>query len=209
MSCQKYRDAIVALARGTSESRDLERARAHVATCEPCRRRLEEQQALTARLRALAQAGRREEPPDALELRLMAMFHEEHAHAIVPVSGRPGAWLRWWPAAAAAALAIGAAAWWQVAGAPRTPAPLRAAPPPGIIQLMGFQPLPQAVGLTDFDSGEIVRTKIAVNALPVYGVRIPPDAAVAAVTVDFLFGQDGQPRMIRLVTEEPQDARSR
>ena len=91
----------------------------------------------------------------------------------------------------------------------RGPVPLTASAPSVTIELAGFQPLPQAVGLPDFDSGEIVRTKIAVNALPVYGVRIPPDAAVAAVTVDFLVGQDGQPRMIRLVTEESQDARSR
>jgi hypothetical protein len=209
MSCQKCRDAIVALARGTSEPQDLERVRAHLATCAPCRRRLQEQQALTAGLRALAEASRHEQPPDGLERRLMAMFDEERAQAVAAAGARPGGWLRWWPAAAAAALAVGAGAWWLAAGLQRGPAPLPAGPIPGIIELAGFQPLPQAVGLPDFDSGNIVRTRIAVNALPVYGVRIPPDAAVAAVTVDFLVGQDGQPRMIRLVTEEPQDARSR
>jgi len=209
MSCQKHRDAIVALARGTGEPRDLERARAHVETCAPCRRRFEEQQALTAGLLSLAEASRHEQPPDALEGRLMARFDEERARASASLTGRPGAWPRWWPAAAAAALAIGAATWWLAAGHQRAPAPLPASAPAVTIELAGFQPLPQAVGLPDFDSGNIVRTRIAVNALPWYGVRIPPDAAVAAVTVDFLVGQDGQPRMIRLVAEDSQDSRSR
>jgi hypothetical protein len=209
MSCQKHRDAIVALARGTGEALDLERARAHVATCEPCQRRLEEQEALTAELRALAEESRLLQPSDALEGRLMATFGEERARASTSPTGRPGAWLRWWPAAAAAALAIGAATWWLAAGHQRAPAPATASAPSVTIELAGFQPLPLAAWLPDFDSGEIVRTKIAVNALPVYGVRISPDAAAAAVTVDFLVGQDGQPRMIRLVEEDSQDSRSR
>jgi hypothetical protein len=209
MSCQKYRDALVALARQAGEPEEVEQARAHLDTCEACRRRLAEQQALTAGLRALAEASRHEQPSDALEGRLMAKFDEERTHAAALPAAGAGAWLRWWPAAAAAALAVGVAAWWPAAGPQRAPAPLPASAPPGIIELAGFQPLPQAVGLPDFDSGEIVRTEIAVNALPVYGVRIPPDAATAAVTVDFLVGQDGQPRMIRLVAEDSQDARSK
>jgi hypothetical protein len=209
MSCRKYRDALFALARQTGESEGSDDARAHLETCDSCRRQFTEQKALTAGLRAVAEASRNEQPTDALEGRLMAMFDVERAHAVVPAAAPSGAWLRWWPAAAAAALAIGAAAWWQLAGLPRKPEPLPVRPVAGVIELTGFQPLPQAAWLPDFDSGEIVRTRIAVNALPVYGVRIPPDAAASAVTVDFLVGQDGQPRMIRLVAEDSQDARSR
>jgi hypothetical protein len=209
MSCQKYRDALVALAREAAGAGDLERTHAHLETCAACRRQLAEQRALTAGLRALAAATRNEQPPDALEDRLMAIFDEERSHALSSPAGRARTWLRWLPAAAAVALAAGAVAWWQAAGPQRPPAPRPAWPPPGIIELTGFHPLPQASGLPDFDSGEIVRTKVAVSALPVYGVRIPPDAAAAAVTVDFLVGQDGQPRMIRLVAEESQDARSK
>jgi hypothetical protein len=209
MTCQKYRDALVALARQAGEPEELERVRAHLESCDACRQKFDNQQALTAGLQALAEASRHEQPPDALEGRLMTIFDQERAHAATQPAVRPGVWLRWLPAAAAAALAIGAAAWWLAGGPPRTPAPQPASAPAGIIELAGFQPLPQAVGLPDLDSGKIVRTEIAVSALPVYGVRIPPDAAAAAVTVDFLVGQDGQPRMIRLVAEDPQDARSR
>ena len=214
MSCQRYRNAIVALARSVDESQDLERARAHLAICATCRRVLDEQRALTAGLRALAEAARADEPSDALGHRLEAMFEKARLGASVPTSNAPasagrGLWLRWWPAAAAATLAAGAAAWILMSGPPRKPELPSAAPAAGIIELVGFQPLPQAVALPGFDNGEIVRTEIAVTALPIYGVGIPPDAATAAVKVDFLVGQDGHPRMIRLVREESRDSRSR
>lgn len=205
MSCRKFRDPLVALARGAGEPQDRERIRAHFETCPSCRRTFDDQQALTAGLRELAASSRDAQPTDALEDRLLARFDEERARTPAPAA----AWLRWWPAAAAAALAIAAATWWQLAGTPRATAPLPAAPRPVVIELAGFQPLPQSATLPDFDSGEIVRTEVALNALPVYGVRIPPDAAAATVTVDFLVAQDGQPRMIRLVTEDEQDTRSR
>jgi predicted anti-sigma-YlaC factor YlaD len=206
MSCQKYQDALVALARREGDPSDHDQVRAHLDECGSCRRRFDEQEALTAGLRALAEASRHEHPSDALEAHLMASFDEERTRAAAPAAMRPGVWLRWWLAAAAAVLAVLAAAWWQVA---RTPAPLPAAPFVGVIELTGFQALPQAAALPDFDSGEVVRTEIAVSALPVYGVGIPPDAPAAAVKVDLLVGQDGQPRAIRLVPDESLDSRSR
>jgi hypothetical protein len=209
MSCRKYRDALVALARREGEPQNLERARAHVETCATCRRRFDEQLALTVGLRDLAEAARAEEPSEALEGRLLAKFDEHRAAALKPALVTDGGWLQWWPAAAAAVLAVGAVAWFQIAGAPHTPEPDPPAPAGGIIELSGFQQLPQAVTLPDFDNGEIVRTEIAVAALPVYGVGIPPDAGTAAVKIDLLVGQDGRPRMIRLVTEESQDSRSK
>jgi hypothetical protein len=211
VSCQKYQDALVALARREGEAGDYDHARAHMEECASCRRRFSEQQALTARLRALAEASRHERPSDALEARLMAVFDEERTRATSPALAevRPGAWLRWRPAAAAAVLVIGAAAWWLASRTPPTPPPLPAAPVAAVIELTGFQALPQAAALPDFDSGEVVRTEIAVSALPVYGVEIPPDAPAAAVQVDLLVAQDGQPRAIRLVTDESPDSRSR
>jgi len=68
-----------------------------------------------------------------------------------------------------------------------------------VIRPEGFVPLPAALGLPDFESGEIVRMEIPLTSLPVYGLEIPPDAHVAPVEADLLVGQDGQPRAIRLV----------
>jgi len=209
MSCQNYQGALVALARREGDPGDYGQVRAHLEECASCRRRFDEQQALTAGLRALAEASRHEHPTDALEASLMARFAEARTRTVAPRAVRPGAWLRWWPAAAAAVLAIGAAAWWQATRTPPTPAPVPAAPVSGIVELTGFQPLPHSAALPDFDSGEVVRTEIAVSALPVYGVGIPLDAPAAAVKVDLLVAQDGQPRAIRLVSDESPDSRSR
>ena len=62
-----------------------------------------------------------------------------------------------------------------------------------------FVTLPSAVGLPEFESGEIFRMQIPLTSLPAYGIEIAPDAKGAAVEADLLVGQDGQPRAIRLV----------
>jgi len=214
MRCQRSREAIVAYARSAGEPLAIERALAHVETCAACRLKLEEQQALTAGLRALADTTRSESPSDTLEQRLLAAFEGQRAATGAPAFHGAGLavplrWQRLWPVAAGLAVAVGAVVWFTVPRSPTTPEPMSEATPTGIIELVGFQRIPQAVALPDFDSGAIVRTEIAVNALPVYGVRIPADVASAAVKVDFLVGQDGHPRAIRLVTEEFQGTRSR
>lgn len=213
MRCQRYRDQIVAFARSAGEPREIDEALAHAQTCAACRQTLEEQQALTGVLRALAESDRAEAPSGGLELRLMAAFEAQRA-AAAPASPGPGLaeLLRWrplWPVAAGLVAAVGAMVWFSMSGLRTTPDVVSEEAPSGIVELSGFQRIPQAVALPDFDSGAIVRTEIAVDALPVYGVRIPADAASAAVKVDFLVGQDGHPRAIRLVTEEFQGTRSR
>lgn len=214
MRCQRYRESIIACARGAGEPREIDEALAHVETCATCRQTLEEQQALTAALRALAESDRAEAPSDALEPRLMSAFEAQRSATSAPASPRLGLpeLLRWrplWPVAAGLVAAAGAIVWLAVAGPRTKPDVASEAAPSGIVELAGFQPVPLAVALPDFDSGAIVRTELAVNALPVYGVRIPPDAAGEAVTVDLLVGQDGHPRAIRLVTEEFHTVRSR
>jgi len=69
--------------------------------------------------------------------------------------------------------------------------------------------IPTAAGLPDFESGEIVRTRIPVSSLPLYGVEITPDAPGTPVEADLLVGQDGQARAIRLVTSDSRNTRSR
>ena len=62
-----------------------------------------------------------------------------------------------------------------------------------------FVTLPSAVGLPEFESGEIFRMQIPLTSLPAYGIEIAPDARGTAVEADLLVGQDGRPRAIRLV----------
>lgn len=77
---------------------------------------------------------------------------------------------------------------------------VRAIPPP-FVRPAGFVELPGAVGLPDFESGQIIRLEIPLTSLPTYGIEILPDAQGTPVEADLLVGQDGQARAIRLVNE--------
>jgi len=87
--------------------------------------------------------------------------------------------------------------------------PASALRPPRVFRPIGFVAIPTAAGLPDFESGEIVRTRIPVSSLPFYGVEITPDAPGTPVEADLLIGQDGQARAIRLVTSDSRNTRSR
>lgn len=63
-----------------------------------------------------------------------------------------------------------------------------------------FVALPGAFALPDFESGRIVRMELPLTVLPAYGIDLVPDAAAAPVEADFLIGQDGVARAIRLAS---------
>jgi hypothetical protein len=90
--------------------------------------------------------------------------------------------------------------------APATPPPPRAqagrppTPAPAAAGVNEFVPLPGAFALPDFESGRIVRMEVPIAGLPAFGIDLVPDAAPAAVEADFLIGQDGLPRAIRLAS---------
>jgi hypothetical protein len=70
-----------------------------------------------------------------------------------------------------------------------------------------FVSLPAAIALPDLESGRIVRVEVPVTLLPAYGLDLVPDAAAAAVQAEFLIGQDGVPRAIRLASMAARDQR--
>jgi hypothetical protein len=99
----------------------------------------------------------------------------------------------------------------QASAQPSVPAekPLNVRPPksrpvrpPRLAAATGFVELPGAVGLPDFESGQIIRVEIPLASLPTYGLEIVPDARDAPVEADVLVGQDGQARAIRLVSQD-------
>jgi hypothetical protein len=77
----------------------------------------------------------------------------------------------------------------------------RPAPQVRYAEATGFVALPNAVGLPDFESGQIIRMEIPLTSLPTYGIEILPDARDRQVEADLLVGQDGQARAIRLVSD--------
>jgi hypothetical protein len=68
--------------------------------------------------------------------------------------------------------------------------------------LDNFMLLPGAAGLPEFESGRVVRMAVPITNLPAYGFDVVPDASPGTIDADFLVGQDGIPRAIRLATYE-------
>jgi hypothetical protein len=61
-----------------------------------------------------------------------------------------------------------------------------------------FVVVPGAAALPPMESGELVRMDVPVSLLPSLGVA-PPASPVARVKADVIVGQDGLPRLVRLV----------
>jgi hypothetical protein len=78
------------------------------------------------------------------------------------------------------------------------PAPRVAEEPSDLAATADFVLWPGAAAWPPFESGELVRVTLPLDALPALGVA-PPAAADAVVQADVLVGQDGFARAIRLV----------
>ena len=111
MNCRDFESIARDLARGgLLDSAERERARAHAEACRPCARRLTDEQALTAGLKAVAASAPSEGAPVRVEGALLAAFRERRAAPAVAAREfgppRAGRWPRWAVAAAAAILVL-------------------------------------------------------------------------------------------------------
>lgn len=127
MSCHRYEEVLVDLARGASvDAAEAEECRAHVARCRPCAARLRDERGLTAGLQELARSSAGVQATDAVEARLIEAFGARAAER----SGAPGGRTRpatiWRQVAAAGVLICsGAVAWQWVMTPPGSPEGLR------------------------------------------------------------------------------------
>jgi hypothetical protein len=62
-----------------------------------------------------------------------------------------------------------------------------------------FVPLPTSMGLPEPAQAMLIRTRIDTNSLRSYGLTPPPPGAPLTILAEFLVGDDGLPRAIRLV----------
>jgi len=196
MSCHDHDDAVLDLARGVTPRPGTEGAAlAHLETCAACAAKLERERAITAGMRALAAATPGPADPDAMERRLVDELAAMTTEATTGTGRTHGTrWPTWLAAAAAVLVAVGLSYLWRAPVAPPAPAPAAAAN-------TDFVPWPGAAALPAFEYGELVRTELPASVLPLLGFDAPdtpPDATVAA---DVIYGQDGQARAVRLVTE--------
>jgi len=195
MTCRTIVPSLVDLARGVvldpRSQADVDR---HVRECRVCAARLEDERAVSAALRRLAQHA--EEPmadPDA-ERTLLSAF--DAAWAAPRLQARPG---RWRLLAAAALLAL-AALTWDAAHrfvTSRTSTPVAPASGLAVLPATEFVPWPGAASLPTFESGQLMRMDLPASVALSLGLE-PPESQTGVVRADILVGQDGFARAVRL-----------
>lgn len=187
-ACERYRAALLEVARGHAEDAE---ARRHAAACGSCAQLLFEQQALTAALRELAREDEQVEPSPALEVRLRAAVKMGAARR------RPRRPLLVASLAAAVLLAIGVLATLRH----QAPAP---APPAVEVESASpeeFAPLVYGEPLEGADALHLTRVRVPRSALASFGWRGSVDDG-PPVDAEVLVGQDGVARGIRFVSDD-------
>jgi hypothetical protein len=86
----------------------------------------------------------------------------------------------------------------QSARRPRRPNPPAAATQDATAEGR-FVRLPASEGLPEPMQPSFVRTRILTSSLPQYGIDVPPFAPPQSVLAEFVVGEDGLPRAIRLI----------
>jgi hypothetical protein len=222
MSCHQIEPHIVDLARGVTTDQDAQLAR-HVLGCPSCAGRLEQERAMSAALRRLANDLKEPADDPQREQALLALFDRadlrprSHIHAPL------------WTGLAAAGLAFAAALTWQLAGPPS--APRIGTPPIGVVtpetqqaqaldspslSTAAERPIPtpsapvrlRGAQHADLrldeapDSTEFVAWPGAAAWPPFESgelIRVDIQTEVGVVQADVLVGQDGFARAIRLI----------
>ena len=144
----------------------------------------QQERALLAGLRALADTSRRASASPAVEAAVLAELRRTSAPKPVRRA--------WLPLAAALFMTSISGAWMAYVSAPVKPKPV---PPAGFVAIPGTALLPP------LESGAIVRVELAVTELPAYGIQIVPEIGVSQVEAELLIAQDGHARAIRLMNE--------
>ena len=154
----------------------------------------QQQRALAAGLKALAERTRHASASPHVELAVLAEMQGSFRLKPDATLGKPETrWslTRFGALAAALLLIVGGALWTARLERPGTV----------VIQPDGFVSVPQAAALPDIESASIVRVSLPVAALPVYGVAIASGLTTESVQAELLVAQDGTARAIRLVTD--------
>jgi hypothetical protein len=224
VNCDFFRDVVDELVRSQVSDADSKACLLdHAQDCADCGIRLREAQEVSAGLKALSAADARQQAPARVEAALLGDLREQTR---VRSARRRGKWL----AAAAVALAAGASVWLhqyrhnpQASAETATPtvsksvqfeptgpssvssrmkaAVTEAAPS---TQDSGFILLPYGQDAPSLGRAEIVRVAVTPAALASMGVPVPDPSADTYLEAEFIVGEDGVPRAIRLGSDSAQ-----
>jgi hypothetical protein len=222
MNCSQFQDVVHDVARNAALDGPARRnALAHADSCASCDELLANAQSLTGALRSLAASKATAEAPQNVEQALLREFRKQHVPARQPLR-----WLRW---SAVGVVSVAAAAILSVTivkhaglfhgttGVPTEasnsanrlgannddsalnemttvdPADLD----PNFAQ--NYVPLPIALDAPPAEDEAVVRVSVTPATLASYGLRINESSSSGSVLADFVVGEDGIPRAVRLV----------
>jgi hypothetical protein len=150
---------------------------------------------LRVRLRELADATRSSAASPAVADRLLRAFAET-------VADRPrqSPRVRWFPAAVFSFALLLATTGLVIQTWPLRIAGNRAMSSSTVVEpLAGFQPIPGASALPRLESARIVTSEVPLTTLRAYGLEIVPEPNRPTIGAEFLIGQDGYARAIRVM----------
>ena len=222
IGCAQFEESVHDLVRLDLLDPDMrDAAFAHARICAACAERLEEAQTLAETTSVLREENCAEETPLYLEAGLVMQFREQHRRS------RTRRQLVNLSALVAAAACFAVAGWlsyakWLRPGAPASPvtnvaqavsspsnsvaanvgvASVLGAPQSAASdndQLANFVPVPFADESNPDDPGVIVRVQVTRAALAKLGYQVEKGKGKELVNADFLVGEDGWPRAVRL-----------
>jgi hypothetical protein len=214
MNCEEFEAIGLGLQRpiaGPSESDAAVRAAAleHAQACPRCAALQEAWVRAQAELQLLRLVTQDAQAPPRVEMRVLQEFRHRH-HT---VKTKAAAVFAAWALAAIAVLAVAVSSWsWRAArnsstvtvktGPPRnTPSASATEEPTLIADNDGdFTLLPGSLP-QETDDAAIVRVRLQRGALGALGLPVNQERAGEWLQVDFLVGEDGQPRAVRLPSE--------
>jgi hypothetical protein len=198
MNCHDFEKLVISLARNSLlDAASREQSLIHTEVCERCAARLAEEQALLARMRAVAAEMAGEEPPARIDATLLAAFRAQTAttasSTVILSPGRARHWLSWKFAAVAAGILIlisTMAILWRSANS-RKPQPEELVNTPA----PGSAPGPQAAPLPTAPQED--RERMVVNRPDEQRKRSPrrvlsEDPAEAEIATQFILLREGE-----------------
>lgn len=218
MNCAQFQEVVDELVRGAMPIDGVGRvARAHADACADCDKLLASAQQLNSSLLALAAADRDAEMPESAKPELMAAFHKQHA----PRRPMPSLQTRWFAAIGLAAALLMGLVLYHFGGftavhniwAHKTaPAAEQSTPQNASVvaaqdadsqteaeNVTAFVDLPFADPWTSDDDEAVLRVDVPQSTLAAYGLPVSEPNRDDQVTAEFIVGEDGVPRAVRLV----------
>jgi hypothetical protein len=217
MNCQEYWDNLPQRGHEITEAQS-----AHVAECPNCAAQSEAHRALAAGLRWMGDESRQTEAPPRVEVGLLAAYRLQAGRQMRPALVRRSWWtpVFAWASAAAAmvALAVVLTHGYQPGYAkPTVASPHHTAQPQvqtAALSSMdadsdddsatlgeGFVRLPNAAPIEPDEETYVVRVEAPVSDLIASGLPMSEEHASETRQADLLYGSDGTPRAVRLVSD--------